>query len=131
MILLSLTLCAALLAPPLGTGADADAGNVTSGTGVLIKTVLIQLATRLDTEAGPPASLAEATARLQSAGLALPAGLQPDEPLRAQDASALSMAVGLKLTNDQAEDAIVPAPLVEALVDLLRLALVSKAELSR
>jgi hypothetical protein len=116
------------LSPAGGETTPAEApepqvNTVPAPEGVLIRDVLRDLAAGLDPEAEAPVSTAEAVARLEAAGMTLPAGLDPDQTLKMSDAAALVAAVGLDLNAGRAQAAVFPPGLVEGLVDLLRMAL--------
>ena len=109
--------------PALPGGAAPQEEATQADGGILVRTVLIDLATLLDPEEPAPATPAEATDRLQAAGMAVPAGLDPDRPLRKSDAVLLAAAVGLNLTAGRPADAMLPSGLARALVHMLHTAL--------
>jgi hypothetical protein len=109
--------------PALPGGAAPQEEAAQAAAGVLIRVVLIDLATLLDPGEPAPATPAEAMDRLQAAGMAVPAGLAPDRPLRKSDAVQLAAAVGLNLTAGRPADAVLPSGLAHPLVRMLHTAL--------
>ena len=109
--------------PALPGGAVPQEEAAQAAGGILIRAVLIDLAALLDPGEPAPATPAEAMDRLQAAGMALPAGLDPDQPLRKSDAVQLAAAVGLNMTAGRPADAVLPSDLARALVHLLHTAL--------
>jgi len=132
VISLSLALFSALLAlaPGGSEGVPAETAqrpeNTVPAAGeVLTGKVLMDLASSLDAELPAPASVTEAVARLEAAGMILPAGIELHKPLGVDDAVALAAALGVKVSAGRPPGAVFPAALAEDLVQLLRSALVS------